>query len=147
MLVVAVVYPVLACSHPAPVQHDQQTEPAHPSDPAAQDAPNTTEPSGSSDGSEAKKVHAQPVDARVVEKHVEGGKLRVTLGLPRGTKEGQITVEWTGLFVREGKPISGSEFKLKAVKGAVAYAELAGQELPSENVRLYEPYYPEGLKQ
>ncbi|HSD89654.1 MAG TPA: hypothetical protein VLB44_19115 [Kofleriaceae bacterium] len=141
----------IACSHPAPTRddHHEQTRPvaAAPPDPAPQDAANTTEPSGSSDGPEPKKVHAEPVDARVVEKHVEGGKLRVALGLPRGTREGHITVEWTGLFLREGKPISGSAFKLKAVKGAVAHAELAGQELPSDHVRLYEPDYAEGLKQ
>jgi hypothetical protein len=101
---------------------------------------------GSAVAAQGDEAHARPIDGSVIEKHAEGAELQFTIALPADVKEGQLTTAWTGLFLRQGKPISGTDFKLVQVKPRSAVARMTGQQLPSETVRLYEPYYPSGLK-
>jgi hypothetical protein len=145
VLVVAV-----ACSHPAPRQdpHTEDHGSASVSAGPAGSAATSGSAWGSSDSSpsEGDEAHKKPIDGRVIENHADGAQLEFTIGLPADVREGELTEHWTGTFLREGKVIPGTDFKLVRVKPKLAVGRFSGQQLPSESVRLYEPYYPAGSR-
>jgi hypothetical protein len=81
----------------------------------------------------------QPIDARVIAVDEQAQKIVFRIGLPSSAPRGQITTEWTGLFIVDGKPAKGTNFKLVHVRDREILCELQGTKLPSEAVRLYEP--------
>jgi hypothetical protein len=136
---------LVACSHPAPKQETRGR--------LRYVAGGTTGSSAASvDGETPERqvagdeAHARPIDGKVIEKHEDGADLRFTIGLPPEVKEGDLTEAWTGIFLRDGSPVPGTEFKLLSIKPHAVSAKVSGQQLPSESVRLYEPYYPANLK-
>jgi hypothetical protein len=66
------------------------------------------------------------------------GKLRVVIALAGDVRD-VVTNRWTGVFLSDGKPIAGTEFKIHDVRAHSVEAVLDGTTLPSEVVRLYEP--------
>lgn len=128
---------VLGCGHPAPRQDPRVDERGSGA------AEVRSVPPIAARGDE---VHARSIDGTVIENHAEGAELQFTIALPADVKAGQLTSAWTGLFLRDGKAIFGTEFKLVQVKPRSAVARITGQPLPSETVRLYEPYTPGGLR-
>jgi hypothetical protein len=84
----------------------------------------------------------QPVDAPVIGVSNKQQTVLFTIGLPSSVEDGQVTSEWTGLFVIDDKTVKGTDFKILQIRGREVRAELAGTKLPSYRVRLYEPGYP-----
>lgn len=139
---------VVGCSHPAPTQRSEEPAPRAHAD-AGVTIRDAAEASGlvgdAPTGSAANNARRKPIDGKVIERHIDGADLRFAIGVTR-VKDGYITREWTGVFLRDGHPIPRTEFKLQRIQPRVVHAKISGHKLPSESVRLYEPDYPDSLK-
>jgi len=134
---------LVGCSHPAsPTKH----EPTHKGS-ATETATNANPtPGGSGDGTvgeNADRVNVKAVDARVVGSEVRDGKLKLTIALPANETELPVKAGWAGAFMKDGKPLPDTDFKVTSIKGKTAFGELTAGKLPSdkvpsETVRLYE---------
>jgi hypothetical protein len=58
---------------------------------------------------------------------------------PKEVAPGTVTMEWAGWFLKDGKVVEDSKFRLVQVAGSGARAEIAAPKLPSDRVRLFAP--------
>ena len=79
-------------------------------------------------------------DARVIAKYVVSEhEIGFAMLLPKDVDRDVVTIDWSGMFLSDGKPIANTEFKLTNVSGSGVRAVIKAAQLPSERVRLYEP--------